>query len=179
MKIMDSLKFKFAAGVFIVVTAVTILLGLVSYEYEKQAIEKQLYSQINAIADLKKELVVSYLNERKDDLKILTSAGYIKKYIAVLQRPSSSPADRKAAYQYISARLNSFKQVYVGYRKLEIVSLNGAVLVSSEHPYEKRGIPSSSKLVASVPRHAKAFTWGAASFFRTTSAWGNSTLARD
>ncbi len=159
MKIVHGLKFKFAGGVLIVVTAVTIVLGLVSYEYEKRAIEDRLYSQLNAIADLKKEMVVGYLNERKDDLKIL-SAGFVKKYIAVLLDPSSSALARKTAYQYISARLSSFRRIYVGYRRLEIVSLNGTVLVSSEDRHTGPGVPSSSGAPASVPRNAKAFLWG-------------------
>ncbi len=160
MRFVNSLKFKFAAGVFIVVTAVTIVLGLVSYEYEKQAIEDRLYSQLNAIADLKKELVVSYLNECKDGLKILASEAYIKKYVAMLFDPSSAPRARKTAYRYISTRLNSFKRFSPGYRKLEIVSLQGAVLVSSQNNYNGAGTASSSGFVAAVPHHAKAFAWG-------------------
>ena len=160
MRLVNSLKFKFAAGIFIVVTAVTIVLGFVSYEYEKRAVENRLYSQLNAIADLKKELVVGYLNERKNDLKILASGAYVKKYVAVLLDPSSPPRVRKTACQYILERLNSFQQVYPGYRKLEIVSLKGSVLASSENQYNKTGIASSSGYTALVPRHAKAFSWG-------------------
>ena len=147
MKISNSIKFRFAAGVFLIVTVVTVVLGIVSFVYEKRAIENRLYAQLNAVADLKKEMVVKFLAERANDLKTMSGSFYQRENVSVLLNPTSAALSKKKASQQLRRRLNSFKNMYVGYLGLEILDLNGSVIVSSEdgpgepgerHPHDHR-----------------------------------------
>ncbi|MBI5213549.1 MAG: hypothetical protein HY957_09320, partial [Nitrospirae bacterium] len=74
MSIFNTIKFRFTAGVFFLIIVIIAFLVALSYEHEKKAIEQRMYAQLNATADLKKELVVSYINERVSGLKALSSA---------------------------------------------------------------------------------------------------------
>lgn len=54
MKTFSSIKFKLTSGISLLIIALTVLLSVLSYEYEKRAIENRIYAQLNATADLKK-----------------------------------------------------------------------------------------------------------------------------
>jgi signal transduction histidine kinase/ActR/RegA family two-component response regulator len=157
MKTASSIKFKFVAGLFLIVTVVTVILAVVSFAYEKRAIENRLYAQLNAIADLKKEMVVEFLNERANDLKTLSASFYQRRNVSILLDPASGALSKKEAARQLLRRLNSFKDIYVGYLTLEILDLNGRVIISSAGGHAGlMGLPHVEHKAA-LPLHAEAF----------------------
>jgi hypothetical protein len=152
----NSIKFKFTLAVFAAVAAVTLVIGVVGYEYEKLAIQNRVYEQLNSIADLRKELVVNYLDERIKDLKSLSESGYQQRNISALLGKSSGAPAKKEALDQLQQRLNSFKNIYIEYWGLEIVDLNGAVIASSEASPESREIRARPGYNPPLPLHAEA-----------------------
>jgi len=157
MKMVNSIKFRFAAGVFLIVTVVTVVLGIVSFKYEKRAIENRLYAQLNAVADLKKEMVVSFLAERANDLKTMSGSFYQRENVSMLLDPSSDALSKRKASEQLRRQLNSFKNIYVGYLGLDVVDPDGNVIVSSaDGPWDARKRPSHHHK-ADLPLYAEAF----------------------
>lgn len=135
MKIFDSIRFRFTSGVFLLIIAITALLSILSYKYEEQAIEKRVYAQLNATADLKKELVVNYINERMNDLRALAAAADLRESIESSVHRKAWPS-KTGYYTHSYQHLGSFKATYPDYLSIEVTDLKGDVIISSEgdHP---------------------------------------------
>lgn len=154
MSIFDSIKFKFTFWVFLIITVITVSLSVLSYEYEKRVIKERVYAQMNATVDLKKKLVVSYINERINNLKALARAKDLGESIAFpLKRKASIPAAER--FVHIYQHLDAFKNTYSDYLSIEVADLKGNILVSTEdnpsasgHKHEhKRGIDKDVDLI--------------------------------
>lgn len=92
MKTFNSIKFRLTSGISFLIIAITVLLSVLSYEHERKAIQNRIYAQLNATADLKKELVVNYVDERMNNLRILATAEYLRNSIFSL-------LDKKQTYK--------------------------------------------------------------------------------
>ncbi len=147
MKAFNSIKFRLTSGISFLIIAITVLLSLLSYEHERKAIQNRIYAQLNATADLKKELVVTYVDERINDLRTIATAEY-------LRSSSFSLLDKKTdiqkteEYRYISQRLRSLKNIYRDYLSIEVADLKGNIIVSTNdshsdsnhrHKHEHKG----------------------------------------
>lgn len=156
MRIINSIKFKFTLGVFVLVTAITVLLSVVSYTYEKQAIQNRIFAQLSAIADLKKKLIVTYLNERMADLNALTALGYFKKQVLVLLDAQTDPLSNKTALQDIYQLLTSLNNITQASLSLEIIDMNGAMIISSEHGLKGADHRSDHEYRTTLSKYAEA-----------------------
>jgi signal transduction histidine kinase/CheY-like chemotaxis protein len=158
---MNSITFKFSVGVFIVVAAFAIVFGVVGYEYEKRAIQNRVYAQLNAVADLKKDLVVKYLGEKINDLKTLSVSGYQRKNVALLLDRPGDARLQKTALRELQNRLNTFKDIYGEYEGLEIYDLNGDLIASSDFEPAFRKARDQHGHRSSALASAEALRWGA------------------
>ncbi|MBI3592703.1 MAG: response regulator [Nitrospirae bacterium] len=145
MNIFNSIKFRFTSGVFLLITIITVFLSMLSYDYEKKAIQERIYAQLNATADLKKELVVSYINERINDLKALAVAEDLRESVFAVLNKKASDMPETEQYKYIHQRLEPFKNIYQDYLSIEVTDLKGNIIVStesspavSEHKHERK-----------------------------------------
>ncbi len=163
MKNIDGIRFKFTAGFFCIVAAVMTLLITVSYRYETQAIRQRVYAQLNAIADLKKELVVKYLDERRDDLKIIAADASVRARVALLRDPATPASARQAALRALTRRLQLVQNISLGYQGLEIDSDDGSVLVSTDKR-ERRGSPTGHGYRPALHAYLPALASGATLF---------------
>ncbi len=132
MSIFNTIKFRFTAGVFFLIIVITAFLVALSYEHEKKAIEQRMYAQLNATADLKKELVVSYINERISGLKALSSARDMIESLSFMLNDKTS-AFRAGHLMHIYQHLEAFQNTYPDYLSIEIADFNGNAIVSTVH----------------------------------------------
>jgi|GEM_PF-1805561 len=161
MRTVSSIKFRLTVGVFVLAITMTVLFSGFSYMYEKKAIQNRVYEQLNSVADLKKGFIVNYLGERINDLKTMASSVYQRENITILLNRSSDNLSKKAAYQYVRQKLNSFKNIYMEYDGLEIVDLNGDTVVSSDYDLESVRRLSNQEHRAALSKYAEALKWGA------------------
>jgi len=59
------------AAIFLILTALVLVLGILYFENEKQSLEQTTLDQLNTVADLKIQLVSAWLNDRMGDAKMV------------------------------------------------------------------------------------------------------------
>jgi signal transduction histidine kinase len=147
MKAFNSIKFRLTSGISFLIIAITVLLSVLSYEHERKAIQNRIYAQLNATADLKKELVVNYVDERINDLRTIATAEHLRNSIFSLL-DKKTDIQKTEEYRYISQRLRSLKNINRDYLSIEVVDLKGNIIVSSNdshsdsnhrHKHEHKG----------------------------------------
>ncbi len=158
MNIFNSIKFRLTLGVSILIIVITALLGILSYEYERRAIENRIYAQLNATADLKKELVVNYMNERINNLRALATAEDLRESVLFLLNKITG-VPKAEHYIHIHQHLDAFKGIYHDYLSIEITDLKGNIIVStndshsnSNHSHKHEHREGISKYMESIKR---------------------------
>ncbi len=135
MKLFDSIKTRFTFGIVLLIFAVAIVFSAISYRYEKKAVETRTYAQLSATADLKKQLIVYYLNERTNDLKTLASSEDLIQSILVLLGRNKDRL-KNEHFLRVHRHLKPFIKMFPDYLGLEVLDLQGNLVVSAEagHP---------------------------------------------
>lgn len=139
MNIFNSIKSKFTSGIFLLIVVITAVFSVLSYEYEKKAIQERVYAQLNATADLKKEIAVNYINERINNLKALATSEYMRRDIFSLSGKGTSGIPETAQYKFIRQRLEAFKNLYHDYLSIEVTDIKGNIMVSTEDDHHSSG----------------------------------------
>ncbi|MCL4536467.1 MAG: ATP-binding protein [Nitrospirae bacterium] len=160
MNIFNSIKFKFTLGVFLLIVVITAIFGVLSYEYGKRAIQERVYAQLNATADLKKEIAVNYINERINNLKTMATSEYMRQSIFSLSGKRTSVIPEAAQYKFIRQRLEAFKNLYHDYLSIEVTDIKGNIIVSTDDDHHSSGSRHEHK--KSIDRYIEVIKTGCA-----------------
>ena len=105
------------------------------------------FQSLNLIADLKKERLSRWIEERRDDTRVLSKSSIIRSYVAdIIPAVQESIAggmkwdevwevlQKEKAHQFLTLHLNLVKTTYGVYEKIQIAdALTGRVIVSTQN----------------------------------------------
>ena len=111
----------------ILIIAAMVVIGFLLYRYEDRILKLAKYEDLKAIATLKMDQIYSWKNERIGDTHILAEDPHL---IEQVSRYIQSPSASEASKLYILTRFQSIVEYY-GYDKVNLLSTDGAVLLST------------------------------------------------
>lgn len=113
-------------------------------EYKQH--QSEVFQNLNMVADLKKERLLRWIEERRDDSKILTESSMIKSYIASLlpvinenigngvrRNELQDKLQNDKSYQALTQHLNLVKTAYGVYDKIQIANASNGIIIASTH----------------------------------------------
>jgi signal transduction histidine kinase len=121
--------------IFILVTFIVVpivFFGMTVFSHTRNSLMSVRIAQLNNIADLKKEKIETFFDERKADISMGRQFPNIKHYLPLLIKlsgKSSDPAYRKA-WQEIDEQLKAFQQNF-GYLNVMLTDAKGTIMYST------------------------------------------------
>jgi len=107
-------------------------LGLAAYLNERAALEAQVAAQLTSVADLKKEQIITWLEERQADVRLLAVNKLNQEHFTELLSPEVS-LDRKTEFAaFLADNLIGMQQSRPGYNEITFVDAGGMVVLSTE-----------------------------------------------
>ena len=107
-------------------------LGLAAYYTEQAALESQAIKQLTAVADLKKERLVAWLQERQGDVRMLAINKLNQDHFTQLLARHISPSWKMAVAAFMTDSLIALQEARVGYDEITFVDTNGTVIVTTD-----------------------------------------------
>ena len=106
-------------------------LGLAVYLNERDALETQVTNQLTSIADLKKEQLLIWLDERQADAHLLAINKLNQDHFTQILS-SDTPSDHKAELtEFLTDNLIGMQQSRAGYSEITLVDIGGRVIVAT------------------------------------------------
>ncbi|GAB4427518.1 MAG: hypothetical protein Fur0044_25390 [Anaerolineae bacterium] len=127
-----SLRGRLLAALALVALISVIGLGLAAYLNEQAALEAQVTAQLTSVADLKKEQIIAWLNERQADVRLLAVNKLNQEHLTEILSPDI-PTQRKAEFAaFLTDNLLGLQQSRVGYSEIAFVDRNGQVVLATD-----------------------------------------------
>ena len=109
--------------------------------------QSEVFQQLNLVADLKKDRIKRWMEERRDDARVLSESSILKSYVVSLLpvidkniaedvrgKELSDKLQGKKVYQELTQHLNLVKVSYAVYDKIQIVNAaTGTIIASTEN----------------------------------------------
>jgi len=140
----NSLSGRLLAALAIVALLAVGGLGLADYFNKRAALEMQVKAQLVSIADLKKEQIISWLEERRADVRMLAVNKLNQDHLTQILSPQVSPTRKAEFTDFLTDNLIGLQQSRVGYTDISFVDAQGTVIVSTEP--EQVGQPATHKI---------------------------------
>lgn len=109
-----------------------LLIGGLAYYNARQTIEQRVAAQLNSIADLKKEQINSWLNDRSDDARLLADNFLIEEHFTEIMDPKTDPQRRTAFASFLVDNLRGVQKARAGYREIMFVNRAGVIILSTD-----------------------------------------------
>lgn len=127
-----SLRGRLLAALALVALISVIGLGLAAYLNERAALEAQVTAQLTSVADLKKEQIITWLNERQADVRLLAVNKLNQEHFTEILSPNI-PAQRKAEFAaFLADNLIGLQQSRVGYSQIVMVDTEGTIVIATD-----------------------------------------------
>jgi len=127
-----SIRAKLTLVFLIFISIATVAVGVLTYANARSSLKALRISQLENIADLKKDKIEAYFNERIDDLKTFQDYSFLKKDLSVITGRASDPKSPayQAAMKELDIRLRYVAKVY-GYADIMLTDTTGKVVYAS------------------------------------------------
>jgi signal transduction histidine kinase len=116
-------------------------------EYKQH--QSEVFQNLNMVADLKKERLLRWMEERRDDARILSESSMIKSYIASLlpvinenigngvrRNELQDKLQNDKSYQALTQHLNLVKTAYGVYDRIQIANASNGIIIASTQDLE-------------------------------------------
>lgn len=115
-------------------------MGLAAYLNERTALEAQVTAQLTSVADLKKEQIITWLNERQADVRLLAVNKLNQEHFTEILSPNI-PSRRKAEFAaFLADNLIGLQQSRVGYSQVVMVDPDGTIVIATDPALVGRSI---------------------------------------
>ena len=119
--------------VLLALTGVPILvLGGLSYYNARQTVELRVKARLASVADLKRDQIVSWLADRRADVRLLADNFLNEEHFTVILDPNGDPKLKAAFSGFLTDNLHSMQQARPGYQELIFVDTAGKVILSTD-----------------------------------------------
>lgn len=106
--------------------------GIANYNARKN-IEARLASELKTIADLKKSELISWINERQADTRLLADNFLNEDHFSVILDPNSTEEKKELFTNFLMDNITSVQQVQIGYTEIFIADINGNIVLSTRN----------------------------------------------
>ncbi len=119
--------------VLLALTSVPILvLGSLSYYNARQTVELRVKARLASVADLKRDQIVSWLADRRADVRLLADNFLNEEHFTVILDPNGDPKLRTAFSEFLTDNLHSIQKARPGYEELFFVDTAGKVILATD-----------------------------------------------
>jgi signal transduction histidine kinase len=127
----------------ILITAFTLLtlavFGTIVFSQARKTLETIRVAQLNNIADLKKDKIETFFEERKNDLSSLRTFSHVRMNLPLLSAPRSSAQGdgQNKIRRELDSELRPFQDVY-GYLDIMLLDRHGRIVYTSNREHQRR-----------------------------------------
>jgi len=153
----QSLRGRLLAALALVALISVIGLGLAAYLNERTALETQVTAQLTSVADLKKEQIITWLNERQADVRLLAVNKLNQEHFTEILSPDI-PAQRKAEFAaFLADNLIGLQQSRVGYSQIVMVDTDGTIVIATDPVLVGQSITDDATFVETLSASDREF----------------------
>ncbi len=128
----SSLAGRLLAALTLVALISVVGLGVAAFGEERSALKGQLSDQLTSVADLKKEQIVMWLNERQSDARLLAVNKLNQEHLTELLIPSV-PVQRKQEFaSFLTDNLMGMQGARTGYSRIVIADTDGRIIIATD-----------------------------------------------
>ena len=109
-----------------------LVLGGLSYYNARQTVEQRVKARLASVADLKRDQIVSWLADRRADVRLLADNFLNEEHFTVILDPTSDPKLKASFAGFLTDNLRSMQQARPGYQELLFVNSAGMVILSTD-----------------------------------------------
>ncbi len=127
-----SLRGRLLLALSVVALMSIVGLGLASYYDERAALQAEVNNQLTSIADLKKEQIITWLDERQADARLLAVNKLNQEHLTEILS-SNAQVERKAEFStFLTDNLIGMKKSRTGYDEIMFIDTGGTVILSTD-----------------------------------------------
>jgi signal transduction histidine kinase len=153
----QSLRARLLAALALVALISVIGLGLAAYFNERAALEAQVTAQLTSVADLKKEQIITWLNERQADVRLLAVNKLNQEHFTEILSPDI-PARRKAEFAaFLADNLIGLQQSRAGYSQIVMVDTDGTIVIATDPALVGQSITGNPTFAATIAAPDREF----------------------
>ncbi|MBI4315362.1 MAG: cache domain-containing protein, partial [Chloroflexi bacterium] len=109
-----------------------LLIGGLAYRNARQTIEDRVVAQLTSVADLKKEQIASWLENRVADSRLLADNFLNEEHFTFILDPDSDPKQSAAFAAFLTDNLLSVQQARDGYSEIFFADTAGKIILSTD-----------------------------------------------
>jgi len=109
-----------------------LLIGGLAYHNARQTIELRVKARLDSVADLKTQQLVTWLDDRINDIHLLADNFLTEEHFTTILDPSADPERRQAFAGFLTDNLLSMQQARVGYSEIMFVDVAGRIILSTD-----------------------------------------------
>ncbi len=131
-RLLSSLRARLLVVLMALTVLPVLLIGGLAYRHARQTIEDRLIAHLTSVADLKKEQINNWLDERSADARLLADNFLNQEHLSEILAPEVPPESRAFYASFLTDNLQSLQNARVGYNEIFIVDPAGRVLLSTD-----------------------------------------------
>ncbi|MEM7128983.1 MAG: ATP-binding protein [Chloroflexota bacterium] len=153
----QSLSSRLLVALTIVALLAVCGLGITAYYSERDALMKQVRSELETIVQLKETQLAEWFSERRADLYLVSMNKLNQEYLMALLNSENNPVSQEPYARILRENLLTIRANQPFYRRLEILDVDGRIVVSTDLPRTQQMTTEGSffhRVLASSSRHA-------------------------
>ncbi len=127
-----SLQSRLLAVLLSLTALPALLIGVLAYHNARQTVEARVIAQLTSVADLKKEQITTWLDDRTANARLLADNFLNEEHFTEILDPHTDP-DRRAAFAaFLTDNLRGVQHARAGYSEIMMVDATGRVILSTD-----------------------------------------------
>ena len=118
-----------------------LLIGGLAYQNARQTVETRVKAQLTSVADLKKEQITTWLDDRVADARLLANNFLNEEHFTEILDPRTDPARSAAFAGFLTDNLRGVQQARTGYSEIMFVDATGRIISPPTRPVWGRTSP--------------------------------------